>query len=128
MNENIQALLQKVAESEELQSRFAKVSTPEQAYEIAKEIQGGYTKEEFLEAAKALAEAMDEDISDEELASAAGGLDESVLDPAVVKGFPKLTREPESITGRPGGVSKSVMTNPALTPRLQSKASQALAV
>ena len=78
MNENLQALLQKVAESEELQSRFAKVSTPEEAYEVAKEIQGGFTKEEFLEAAKALAEAADEDISDADLASAAGGMDEPV--------------------------------------------------
>ena len=38
MNENIQALLQKIAESEELQSRFAKAGTPEEAYEMAKEI------------------------------------------------------------------------------------------
>ena len=67
MNENIQALLQKIAESEELQGRFEKVSTPEEAYEAAKEIQDGFTKEEFLEAAKALSEAMNEDISDEEL-------------------------------------------------------------
>ena len=76
MNENIQALLQKVAESEELQSRFEKVSTPEEAYEIAKEIQGGYTREEFLEAAKALAEAANDDIDDADLAAAAGGVDE----------------------------------------------------
>ena len=75
MNKNLQALFQKVTESEELQSKFAKASTPEEAYEVAKELQDGFTKEEFLEAAKNLTAALDDELSDEELAFASGGLD-----------------------------------------------------
>ena len=136
MNENIQALLQKVAESEELQSRFAKVSTPEEAYEIAKEIQGGYTKEEFLEAAKALAEAMDEDIGDEDLASAAGGVDEAetqeagVCRAAVAKtvdvcGLTNVTNSDGAGVVRSASVT--VVTKSVLY-RSEGKASKALAV
>ena len=73
MNENIKAFLIKVAGSEELQAKFTNLTTPEEAYEVAKTIQDGFTKEEFLEAAQAMAAGENGDISDEILASAAGG-------------------------------------------------------
>lgn len=73
MNENIRALFGKIAESEELQAKFAGLNTPEEAYELAKTIQDGFTMEEFLEAARAVSAGANGDISDEVLASAAGG-------------------------------------------------------
>ncbi len=87
MNGSIRELLDKIAGSEELQAKFADVTTPEEAYELAKTIQDGFTKEEFLEAAAALAGGSG-DISDETLAAAAGGTD------------------------APGGTLKSIIHNP----------------
>ena len=75
MNENIQELLKKIADSEELQAQFGKFETLDDAYELASQIQQGFTKEEFLDAVKVLNEAADDDISDEELAATAGGVD-----------------------------------------------------
>ena len=76
MNGNIQELIKKITESEELQAKFAALGSPEEAYELAKTLQEGFTKEEFLAAAKALSAAADGDISDEDLAAAAGGMDD----------------------------------------------------
>ena len=75
MNEKITALLTRIAESDELQAKFAALGTPEEAYELAKSLQDGFTKEEFLDAVREIAAVQDEDISDEELASVAGGID-----------------------------------------------------
>ena len=75
MNENIQELLKKIADSEELQAQFGKLDTLDEAYELASKLQQGFTKEEFLDAVKVLNEAADDDISDEELAATAGGVD-----------------------------------------------------
>ena len=73
MNENIKTLLTQIAESEELQAKFAGLDTPEKAYELAKTLQDGFTKEEFLEAVKSISELDEGDLSDEDLAAAAGG-------------------------------------------------------
>ena len=73
MNENIQALIQKITESEELQAKFAAVGSPEEAYELARTIQEGFPKEEFVEAMTALSAAEDGGITDADLAAAAGG-------------------------------------------------------
>ena len=104
MNENITALLTRIAESDELQAKFAGLDTPEKAYELAKTLQDGFTKEEFLEAAKEIAEAQSGDISDEELASAAGGLDtDRDCFPTTRDGGTKLTlnRTNKTATTRP---------------------------
>ena len=133
MNENIQALLQKIAESEELQSRFAQAGTPEEAYEIAKEIQGGFTKEEFLEAAKALAEAADEDIGDEDLASAAGGIndpDANRLHESLTINVSRITDVHDTVnkTVIKPDVTKSAATKSILTRSAESKATKALTI
>ena len=94
MNENITALIKKIAESEDLQAKFAALGSPDEAFELAKTIQEGFTKEEFLEATRLLATA-DEDISDEELASAAGGMD--VADRELTIEVPNLTDKSASI-------------------------------
>ena len=78
MNENVKALLTRIAESEELQAKFAELDTPEKAYEFAKSLQDGFTQEEFLDAVAALNEADEGDISDEALAAAAGGTGEAL--------------------------------------------------
>ena len=75
MNENIQELLKKIADSEELQAQFGKLDNLDEAYELASKLQQGFTKEEFLDVIKVLNEAADDDISDEELAATAGGVD-----------------------------------------------------
>ena len=49
MNENIKLFLEKMAEDQELQSRFSQITDPNEAYDLAISIQPGYTKEEFIE-------------------------------------------------------------------------------
>ena len=111
----------KITESEELQTKFSALSSPEEAYELAKEIQDGFTKEEFLESAKALPASMNEDISDEDLASAAGGLDEPVGDKDR-----ELTVNIPPITDK--SVSRLTRTIPPYSGVIKSKASKTLAV
>ena len=84
MNENIKALLEKVAADEELQAKFSQIKDPDEAYALASSIQSGFTKEEFVEAMTAIKEAMNEDITDEDLAkSAGGGTDDIVVSVSV---------------------------------------------
>ena len=73
MNENISKFLEKFAADEELQAKLSALTSPEEAYELAKTVQDGFTLEEFLEAAKSISELDEGDISDEDLAAAAGG-------------------------------------------------------
>ena len=73
MNENIKVLLEKVAGDEGLLAKFSACKSVDEAYELAKELVGGFTKEEFVEAMNALNAADDGDISDEDLNAAAGG-------------------------------------------------------
>ena len=77
MNENIKALMARIAGSEELQAKFAELDTLEKAYEFACTLQGGFTKEEFLDAVEALNNE-NGDISDEDLAAAAGGTGDGI--------------------------------------------------
>ena len=112
MNENIKTLLTQIAESEELQAKFAGLDTPEKAYELAKTLQDGFTKEEFLEAAKEIAEAQIDDVSDEELAAAAGGTDaEMDCRPVTDDRLSKLSK----LT--PGRTNKTATTQPPTTIR-----------
>ncbi len=73
MNESISKFLEKFASDEELQAKFSALTSPDEAFELAKSIQGGFTKEEFLEAVKSFSEMNDGDLSDEDLAATAGG-------------------------------------------------------
>ena len=75
MNENIKTLLDKVSEDEALLAKFSACKSVDEAYELAKELVGGFTKEEFTEAMAALSAADGADISDQDLAAAAGGED-----------------------------------------------------
>ncbi len=72
MNENLKALMARIAGSEELLAKFAELDTAEKAYEFARTLQDGFTQEEFLDAVEAFSGA-DGSISDEDLAAAAGG-------------------------------------------------------
>ena len=73
MNENIQALLDKLGEDEELLAKFEACETIDEVYELATGIVGGYTKEELWEALKRLNTAEEGDLSDEDLAEVSGG-------------------------------------------------------
>ena len=52
------------------------MNTPDEAYELAKDVQDGFGRDEFLATFQEIAEALDDDLSDEALAAAAGGTDE----------------------------------------------------
>lgn len=73
MNENIKVLLDKVAGDEELLAKFSACKSVDEAFDLARELVGGFTKEEFVEAMTALSAADEGDISDEDLTAAAGG-------------------------------------------------------
>ena len=73
MNENIQALLDKLSEDEELLAKFEACETIDEIYELATGIVGGYTKDELWEALKSLNAAEEGDLSDEALAEVSGG-------------------------------------------------------
>lgn len=87
MNENIKALLEKVSGDEGLLAKFSACKSVDEAFELAKELVGGFTKEEFVEAMSALNEADSGDISDGDLTAAAGGnediRDSNILDPII---------------------------------------------
>ena len=105
------------------------MSSPEEAYEIAKEIQGGFTKEEFLEAAKALAEAADGDISDADLASAAGGIN----NPDANRLHESLTIDRCVASWDTGDtirrtVDSETMQSPLLPPEVTPKVTKAMAI
>ena len=78
MNENIKALLEKVSGDEGLLAKFSACKSVDEAFELAKELVGGFTKEEFVEAMSALSAAEDADVSDADLSEAAGGEDNFV--------------------------------------------------
>ena len=99
MNEKLTALFQKIAESDELQAKFAEFGTLEEAYEFARTLQDGFSKEEFLEVCKAVAEAATGDISDEELVAAAGGSGDQCL---TLKTLTGKTQTKSVITTEPG--------------------------
>ena len=73
MNENIQALLDKLSEDEELLGKFEACETIDEIYALATGIVDGYTKDELLEALKSLNAAEEGDLSDEDLAEVSGG-------------------------------------------------------
>jgi len=78
MNENIKLLLQKLAEDQEMQTRFSQITDPDEAYSLASSIQPGFTKEEFIETMTAIRNAMEEDLTDEDMAKSAGGVSDEV--------------------------------------------------
>jgi len=84
MNENIKALLEKVAADAELQAKFSQFKNPEEAYELAASIQPGFTKEEFVTEMKKIKEAMDEDLTDADLAKSAGGDADTVVETVTI--------------------------------------------
>lgn len=111
MNEKLTALFQKIAESDELQAKFAEFGTLEEAYEFARTLQDGFSKEEFLEVCKAVAEAATGDISDEELVDAAGGIGDHCLTLKTLTGKTQtktvITTSPDlTITCRPPMIAK----------------------
>lgn len=69
MNENIKSLFEKVQADKELQAKFAEVRTPEEAYQLASSIQGGFTKEELMEAAQQLRSSQGDELSEDDIAS-----------------------------------------------------------
>lgn len=73
MNESIRVLLEKVSGDEELLAKFSACKSVDEAFDLARELVGGFTKEEFVEAMTALSAADEGDISDEDLTAAAGG-------------------------------------------------------
>ena len=73
MNENIKALMEKVAADEELQAKFSQIRDADEAYALAASIQSGFTKEEFITEMTKIKEALEENLTDEDLAKAAGG-------------------------------------------------------
>ena len=75
MNENIKLFLEKVESDSALRDKFAQVKDPDEAYELASSIQGGFTKEEFIEEMTKIKKAMDETLTDEDLAKSSGGGD-----------------------------------------------------
>ena len=111
MNEKLTALFQKIAESEDLQAKFAEFGTLEEAYEFARTLQDGFTKEEFVEVCKAAAEAATGDISDEELVAAAGGTDDPLS--LSLKSVTGKTNTRTVITG--GGPVITVSCRPPMT-------------
>lgn len=113
MNENIQALVKRVMENEELQSQFEKLETPEEAFELASKLQDGFTKEEFLEAVKGFA-AFNEDITDDELAAIAGGENEAD-DPLGLSDKHSQISACVDITGIPPQVPASMIKNTHIT-------------
>ena len=73
MNENIQSLLDKLSEDEELLAKFEACETIDEIYELATGIVSGYRKDELMEALNSLNSAEEGDLSDDELAAVSGG-------------------------------------------------------
>lgn len=78
LNENIKLFLEKMAEDQELQTRFSQIHDPDEAYALASSIQPGFTKEELIETMSAIRDAMEEDLTDEDMAKSAGGESDEV--------------------------------------------------
>ena len=106
MNEGIKAFLAQLNENAELQQKFNEATTPEEAYELAQNVQDGFDKDEFVAAFQEIAEALDDDLSDEELASAAGGAGDFQIPPTALSQRPPIVL-PNSM-GRPPHIAVSM--------------------
>ena len=76
MNKNVKAFVEKVATDKELLAKLSAVKSPDEAFELAKSVQGGFTKEEFIADMRKLKEAAaNRELSDDDVAEVAGGGD-----------------------------------------------------
>lgn len=73
MNENIQALLNKLSEDGDLLAKFSACESLDEAYELVSGCVSGISKEEFGEAVSKILQAGEAELSDEELAGISGG-------------------------------------------------------
>lgn len=74
MNGNIRIFLEKLGTDEAAQAKLQAAANPDEAYELARSIQGGFSREEFIDVMKKIASMTQEgELSDEEVEAAAGG-------------------------------------------------------
>ncbi len=81
MNEKIKEFLQKMAQDDELATKFGACKTPEEAYALATGVVEGFSKEEFVSAMEQVKAALDTSttLTDEDLSKFAGGDEVSEL-------------------------------------------------
>jgi predicted ribosomally synthesized peptide with nif11-like leader len=84
MNVNLKKFLDVLNKDKAVQEKFAAAKSPEEAFEIAAAIQGGYTFEELKDAMVAIQQSIKNELSDKDLDAVAGGARDFRQDRAAV--------------------------------------------